>query len=76
MHFDGDDMVLDCSGRREYAFGGPLGIGAGSFVSDDDIWVSFGADGGLGGVRDFTAEERAEIADAQIALWQRFKEGQ
>lgn len=60
-----DEIVLECSGRREYANAHTIGIGPGGYVC-------YGSDGGIH-TDDFTDAEREELADAMIALWQQFK---
>lgn len=57
---------FDCSGREFYAFKFTIGI---SNIGQ----VKQGWDGEIDGIDDFTPEERAELADHMIALWQRFK---
>lgn len=63
---DGDEYILD-SGRKIYANNGILGI-------DNELRAHEGYDGFIGGPDKFTAEERREISDYAIALWERFKE--
>lgn len=70
MKVEGDDIVFECSGRREYANNGILGI---ADAGTDEPYVSEGYDGGFGKASDFTSEERHELADYTIALWQRFR---
>jgi hypothetical protein len=63
-----DDFVLEVSGREFYANNGIIGM------APSADYVSEGYDGGIGKAGDFTAEERAELADYMIARWQAFKE--
>ena len=66
MEIIGDDAILT-SGKRFYASRGILG------VSDEDgeISVTYGYDGGIK-AEDFTPNERREIAEYCIRLWQRW----
>ena len=67
MKVNGDDVYFECSGRKEYANNGVIGMGP------DGAYASAGHDGCLGAATDFTPAERAELADYMIGLWQTFK---
>lgn len=63
---DGDDFVLS-TGRTFSANNRIIGI-------NPALGVYEGYDGGVQGAEDWSAEERAELADFMIALWQQFKQ--
>ena len=73
-----NNEVIFSNGRKEYANNGILGISEGY----DDIFgkitveVSEGYDGGFGGFCEqiFTKEEKRELADWAIELWNRWVE--
>lgn len=65
-----DEFVLECSGRTFSANQRLIS------VSPIDYGVCEGYDGGIGPVSEFTPEERRELADYMIGLWQTFKERQ
>ena len=52
------------SGKTFYANGGILGLGP-----DPDEFLSEGYDGGVSGEKDFTRDERREIASFMIMRW-------
>lgn len=72
MKFDKDHAVMG-DGGSYYAFGSRLGI-------DDELCVTYGADGCLGdfdydaGKAIFPKQHRKEISEYMIALWKRWAE--
>jgi hypothetical protein len=61
---DYDGFIIECTGRMIYANGNILGI-------DSDGGIFEGHDGGLD--KDFTKEEREEIGNYMISLWEKWK---
>ena len=78
MKKTGDDIFRLKSGREFYANCHIIGIGKDDYDKDGDgeIFITEGYDGGLF-FKDppLTIDERAEIADYAIGLWERFKKG-
>jgi hypothetical protein len=67
---DHSTFVLESTGREFYAHAGLLSVS----VDDGETDIYYGYDGGLS-TSDFTAEEKREVADYVIALWQRWAAG-
>lgn len=69
----GNNLIFETTGRQEYCFSGVIGVG----VDDDNtLHITYGLDGMFsfehnGGLTD---EERNELADYMIALWQRYRD--
>ena len=63
-----DECILECTGNTFSANQRLISI------SPEDYSVSEGYDGEIGARSDFTVEERRELADYMIGLWQTFKE--
>ena len=64
MKVDVDELVFS-TGKRIYAHLGIIGI-------DSELIISEGYDGGIDD-DEFTASERAELADYAIELWRQYK---
>lgn len=69
----GSTLLIECSGREIYANGGILGLGE----ETEDTWMTYenaipeGYDGDIR-CSDWTADERKEVADYMVGLWQRW----
>ena len=69
---ENDTMLFESTGREFYAHGGIIGLSE----PDEDGWqLSHGFDGGIGGYRgdDLYKEEKEELAEYMIRLWERYK---
>ena len=61
-----DDGLIFSSGRKEYGNMGIVGV-------NEKLEVSYGCDGGYWD-RDWTREEKIELADHMIKLWTLYKD--
>lgn len=69
MEVDRDNLIFS-TGKFRYANNGIIGLSE----PDEDGWeVTEGYDGGID-INDLTKEEKVELADYMINLWQRFKD--
>lgn len=72
MKYIGHDKYLMESGREFYANNGLIGLCPESLDKDD--WIpSEGYDGHIFEAREFTKEERVEMADFMIKQWELWK---
>jgi len=71
MTYKNDSYTLS-TGRKFYANHGILGISPGEGFDEEYFGCSEGYDGSVS-TRDWTPEERRELADAMIAVWTEFK---
>ena len=69
-----EDKTIFSTGKEVYTNCGIIGLSL-SDPADSDWQVSEGYDGGFGGycTEDLTSEERVELANYMIDLWQQFK---
>jgi hypothetical protein len=68
MTFKNDKCTLS-TGREFYCFRGIIGMSDNYEVGDE---VTYGFDGGFS-IEDWTPQEKQELADYMINLWQKFK---
>lgn len=80
MEIKGDKAIFT-TGKEVYANCGTIGLsphgeGGDGDIIDDGWQVSEGYDGGFGGYcsEGLTNQERVELADYMISLWEEFKE--
>lgn len=64
------DEIMLSTGRTEYANCGILGL---AVNEDDSDFVYYGRDGGFS-TKNWTQDERNELADEMILRWKKFKE--
>lgn len=71
MIINEDEDILFSTGKKRYASFGIIGLG----IPDDEskFWVTTGYDDDMYYETSLTTQEKIELADYMIDLWQKFK---